>query len=245
MAVKILLTSQKGGTGVSTCTLGIGGALAALGYKTLLVDGDSSGTGLMYISGCTQGSAYTLSDYMGGACRAKQTVLKPQGLQNVYLLPACGCNDGNILARAVTELEGLFDYVLLDTVLAKLSDRAIVVTEPYLPSIKSADRCIGDLRDKGYTKVAVLVNKVSGPLLYEGKILPPAEIAYMLHSELAAVIPEDLSLPLGKCQRATERAFQIAAETVSGKKKSVYKATRNLLGISGFCKRKLRTILSK
>jgi Mrp family chromosome partitioning ATPase len=51
MAIKILLTSKKGGTGVSTLCLGIGGALAGAGSKTLLVDGDKSGNSILLMSG--------------------------------------------------------------------------------------------------------------------------------------------------------------------------------------------------
>lgn len=245
MAVKILLTSQKGGTGVSTCTLGLGGALAAMGQKTLLVDGDESGTGLLCISGCAQSSVYSLGDYKSGACRAKQVVLKPQGIQNLYLLPSNGCSDSSTLLRAVTELEGLFDYVLCDKALSGLCEQALIVTEPYIPSLKSADRCCNLLKDMGCQKVGLFINKVSGALLYEGQILPPVEIAYMLHTELVAVVPEDLSLPLGKCKKATERAFKTAAERISGKKKIIYTATRSVTGLLGFCSRKLRVRLSR
>lgn len=40
MAKKIYLTSFKGGTGVTTCCVGLGRALASLGERVLVVDGD-------------------------------------------------------------------------------------------------------------------------------------------------------------------------------------------------------------
>ena len=40
MAKKIYMTSLKGGTGVTTCCVGLGLALAGIGERTLVVDGD-------------------------------------------------------------------------------------------------------------------------------------------------------------------------------------------------------------
>ena len=61
MAEKILLTSFKGGTGVTTYAVGLGLALASLGERTLIVDGDTR-CGCAEITGdCRDRVVYTIA----------------------------------------------------------------------------------------------------------------------------------------------------------------------------------------
>ena len=71
MARKIYLTSFKGGTGVTTCAVGLGVALAAMGERTLIVDGDFRCCSAAIIGECRDLQVYTLGDYERGACRIK------------------------------------------------------------------------------------------------------------------------------------------------------------------------------
>jgi septum site-determining protein MinD len=242
MAIKIFVTSHKGGTGVSSCCFGLACALSSLGFKTLVADGSSFGTGTFLFFDGEFNPVYTLDDYAKGACRAKQILVNLPMTKNACLLSMAGCFDGSVMDRALKELEGLFDYVLCDETSIKLCERALVITEPYVPSLKSADKCISFLRDGGMSNVSVILNKFNGGLVYEGQILPPTEISYLLHCPIVAVIPEDLSMPLGHFKKITSKAFLQAAENLVGNKPLRLSAYWPV-GVSGFLKRKLRKIL--
>ena len=66
------------------------------------------------------------------------------------------------------------------------------------------------------------------------------EIATLLHLPLRAVIPEDLSMPLGKWKKTTMKAFRAAADTISGKREIILNVLSGYFGINGFIKRKMR-----
>ena len=240
MAVKIYMTNLKGGTGVTTCCIGLGLALARAGERTLIVDGDRFASNALNISGCRNMQVYTLADYEKGACRAKQTLISHHQTLNLTLSSSLGLKDEKFAESAVDELDGLFDYILLDNIAKKKCDSAIIVTEPYLPSIKSSDACKAYLSDSGIKDITLFVNKLNGGQIINGEVMTAQEIASLLHLPLKAVIPEDLSLPIGKWKTSTLRAFKAAAETVSGKGETMCNVLKPYFGINGYIKRKVR-----
>ena len=240
MAKKIYMTNLKGGTGVTTCCVGLGLALAALGERTLIADGDSAGGCALQIGGCANMQTYTLADYAKGACRAKQTLVSHPSCSNISFSSSLGLEDNNAAERAIDELDGLFDYILLDKFVPQKCDSALIVTEPFLPSIKCSDACKARLSDNGIKDKGVIVNKLNGGQIINGEVMTAQEIASVLRLPLKAVIPEDLSIPLGKWKKSTLKAFKTAAENISGKCEDVCNVLRPYFGLNGFIKRKVR-----
>ena len=240
MAVKIYMTNLKGGTGVTTCCIGLGLALAMTGERTLIVDGDRYAANALSICGCPNMQFYTLADYEKGACRAKQTLIPHHRAANLSLSSSLGLSDEKFAEAAVEELDGLFDYILLDNIAKKKCNSAIIVTEPHIPSVKSADACKAMLTDSGIKNVSLFVNKLNGGQIINGDVMTAQEIAALLRLPLKAVIPEDLSLPLGKWKKTTLKAFKAAAETITGKKEYVCNVLKPYFGFNGFIKRKVR-----
>ena len=240
MAVKIYMTNLKGGTGVTTCCIGLGLALARLGERTLILDGDKYAAGALTVSGLHNMQVYTLADYERGACRAKQTLVYHPQAVNLALSSSLGIKNDKFAEAAVVELDGLFDYILLDNIAPKKCNSAIIVTEPYTPSIKSSDACKAQLSDSGIKDISLIVNKLCGGQIIDGAVLTAQEIASVLHLPLKAVIPEDLSLPLGKWKVSTMKAFKAAAETISGKRESLCNVLKPYFGFNGYIKRKVR-----
>ena len=240
MAKKILFTSLKGGVGVTTCALGLGLALSKVGEKTLIVDGDCLCASAVTICGLNSSQFYTLADYEKGACRAKQLLLNNSKESNLYLLPTLGCGKESVLLSALNEVEGLFDYVIADGCAADFCDSAVVITEPYTPSLKSADKCLSNLKDVGFKEVSLIINKYSGALATSGKIISAQEIATLLRTPLTAVIPEDLFLAVGEVKKQTLSAFKMAADNLRGKTKNTFNALKSYSGINGLIKRKMR-----
>lgn len=240
MANKLLITNLKGGCGVTTFCIGLGIALAKSGERTLIVDGDEKcGAGLL-IGGCANMQTYTLADYARGACRAKQTVVAHPKILNLSFMSSAGLSDKGVTGRAVDELDGLFDYILLDRTAAEKSNGALIVTEPYLPSIKCADICRAELSDGGIKNVGLVINKLNGGQIINGEVMTAQEISSLLHIPLRAVIPEDLSVPLGKWKKSTMKAFRAAADTISGRREVICNVLSGYFGINGLIKRKMR-----
>lgn len=240
MAKKIYITSFKGGTGVTSFCAGLGFALAEQGERTLIVDGDiKSGCGLI-AGGLMNRQVYTLADYARGACRAKQTLIMHPDNANLCYCSAMGLKDLSSANRAVADLDGLFDYIILDKIARESAQSALIVTEPYLPSVKSADCCRSTLADSGLKDIALVVNKLCGGQILNGEVMTAQEIAAVLHLPLAAVVPEDLSLAAGGCQKTTYKAYKVAAAALSGKKQAVFSVISRYVGVGGLIKRKMR-----
>ncbi|MDE7380059.1 MAG: hypothetical protein K2N14_03300, partial [Clostridia bacterium] len=85
-----------------------------------------------------------------------------------------------------------------------------------------------------------ILNKVNGGLVFDGAILTPQELASVIHLPLWGVIPEDLTLPVGKIKASTKKAFALAAEVILGKSKKVYGVVKPYVGVGGMIKRKMR-----
>ncbi len=240
MAKKIYMTSFKGGTGVTTCCLGLGLALGEAGERPLIVDGDTKSGCALIMGGLKNMQVFTLADYERGACRAKQTILSHNKTPNLCFMPSLGLKDLSAAVKAVADVDGLFDYVLLDKIAIDICDCAMIVTEPFLPSVKSADCCRSALYDRGIKDIGLVVNKINGGQILNGEIMTAQEIATVLHVPLKAVIPEDLTVSAGKWRSGTQKAFAMAADTLTGKKQSYCNVLKSYAGMSGYFKRKMR-----
>lgn len=240
MAVKIYMTNSKGGVGVTTCCVGLGIALSKLGERTLVLDGDRQCANALYTGGCANMQVYTLADFEKGACRAKQTLVTHPKISNLSFAASTGVKDGLAAGRAIGELDGLFDYILCDKTGADKCDRALIVTEPFTPSVKAADISKAMLNDGGIKDVGLIVNRLNGGLILDGEVMTAQEIAALLRMPLKAVIPEDLSIPLGKWRKATLKAFDLAAALLTGRRESVCNVLKGYTGISGYIKRRVR-----
>lgn len=240
MAKKIYLGSLKGGAGVTTVCVGLGLALAGLGERTLLVDGDARAACAMTVAGLGNMQVYTLADYEKSACRAKQTAFMHPDAHNLHIMPSLGMKNPATIPRAVGEVEGLYDVILLDKAEGVRCDRAAVVTEPYVPSLRAAECLCADLADGGMKGVWVIVNKINGGQVLGGETPSAEQIAKFLRAELLAQIPEDAAIAVGKWRQSTVNAFKAAARAVTGKGGAEFDPLKGYTGLNGYIKRKLR-----
>lgn len=243
MSKVIYVASARGGAGATTCSYRLGCALSECGERTLIVDGDCDCADALTVSGMNGLNVYTLADAEKGACRVKQAILQHNAHLNLFLLPALGCTDAGFVTQAVADASATFDYVLCDECAAGACSKGVVVTEPYPSSIKAADKKIARLKDGGMKEIGLIVNKVNGGLVFDGEIMTPQEIASILRCELWGVVPEDLSLPIGKINRSAEKSFKLTAERITGKGEKVYGVIKPYAGFGGTIKRKLRKLV--
>ena len=240
MARKIYFDSLKGGTGVTTVCVGLGLALAEMGERTLLVDGDCASACAMIVAGLGNMQVYTLADYERAACRAKQAAVCHPKAENFHIMPSLGLKERTLAKKAIEEVEGLYDFILLDKIAPECCSEAMIITEPFLPSVKSSDCCKARLADDGIKDISLIVNRINGGQVITGETLSAEQIAELLRLNLVAQIPEDATISVGRWRQQTVNAFKVAAGTITGKKCDMYDVLRGYMGLNGYIKRKMR-----
>lgn len=205
MGESIVITSGKGGVGKTTTTANIGTALAALGKKVVVVDGDTGLRNLDVLMGLENRIVYTILDALEGRCRLKQALIKDKRFSNLSLLPTAQTRDKNDISpeqmfTLVNELKKEFDYVLIDcpagieqgfenAIIG--ADRAIVVVNPEITSVRDADRVIGKLDAKGLETHELIVNRIDFEMAKKGEMLDINDIIEILSVKLLGVVPND------------------------------------------------------
>lgn len=239
MGVSIVITSGKGGVGKTTTTANIGTALASLGKKVVVIDGDTGLRNLDVLLGLENRIVYTIIDVIEGRCRLKQGLIKDKRFQNLCLLPTAQTKDKDDISpqdmlRIVNELKEEFDYVLIDSpagieqgfenaVIG--ADRAVVVVNPEITSVRDADRVIGKLDAKGLEDHGVIINRLNYEMTKNGDMLDVSDIIETLSIELLGVVPDDKNItvstnkgePIVLDENAISgRAFKNIAKRITG-----------------------------
>ncbi|MCY6485078.1 septum site-determining protein MinD [Clostridium aestuarii] len=205
MSEAIVITSGKGGVGKTTTTANVGTALAGLNKKVVVVDGDTGLRNLDVLMGLENRIVFTLLDVIEERCRLKQALIKDKRLSNLYLLPTAQTRDKNDISpeqmfNLIQELKKEFDYVIIDcpagieqgfenAVIG--ADRAIVVVNPEVTSVRDADRVIGKLDAKGVDNHQLIVNRIDHEMVKRGDMLDVNDILDSLAIKLLGVVPVD------------------------------------------------------
>lgn len=210
MGVSIVITSGKGGVGKTTTTANIGTALASLGKRVVVIDGDTGLRNLDVLLGLENRIVYTIIDVIEGRCRLKQGLIKDKRFQNLCLLPTAQTKDKDDISaeemlKIVNELKEQFDYVLIDSpagieqgfenaVIG--ADRAVIVVNPEITSVRDADRVIGKLDAKGLEDHGVIINRLNYEMTQRGDMLDIPDIIETLSVELLGVVPDDKNITI-------------------------------------------------
>lgn len=205
MGEAIVITSGKGGVGKTTTTANIGTALAAMGKKVVVVDGDTGLRNLDVLMGLENRIVFTLLDVLEEKCRLKQALIKDKRFNNLFMLPTAQTRDKNDvdsekMLSTVNQLKEEFDYVIIDcpagieqgfenAVVG--ADRAIVVVNPELTSVRDADRVIGKLDSKGLERHELVINRLNHEMVKKGDMLDINDILDSLAIKLIGVVPDD------------------------------------------------------
>lgn len=205
MSEAIVITSGKGGVGKTTTTANIGTALASLDKKVVVVDGDTGLRNLDVLMGLENRIVFTLLDAVEERCRVKQALIKDKRFPNLCLLPTAQTRDKNDVSpeqmlNLVKELKEDFDYILIDcpagieqgfenAIIA--ADRALVVVNPEVTSVRDADRVIGKLDAKGLDNHQLIVNRLSYEMVKRGDMLDVNDILDSLAIKLIGIVPID------------------------------------------------------
>ncbi|KOA20175.1 septum site-determining protein MinD [Clostridium homopropionicum DSM 5847] len=205
MSEAIVITSGKGGVGKTTTTANIGTALASLGKKVVVVDGDTGLRNLDVLMGLENRIVFTLLDVIEERCRVKQALIKDKRFPNLYLLPTAQTRDKDEVSpeqmlNLVNELKEEFDYILIDcpagieqgfenAIIG--ADRALIVVNPEVTSVRDADRVIGKLDAKGLDNHQLIINRLNQDMVKRGDMLDINDILDSLAVKLIGIVPAD------------------------------------------------------
>ena len=205
MGESIVITSGKGGVGKTTTTANIGTALAALGKKVVVVDGDTGLRNLDVLMGLENRIVYDIVDVVEEKCKLRQALIKDKRFEELFLLPAAQTRDKSAIneeqMKELTEkLKEEFDYILIDcpagieqgfkNAIAGAS-RAIVVTTAEISAIRDADRIIGLLEASEIKNPELVINRLRPNMVKKGEMMEVEDIVDLLSIDLIGVVPDD------------------------------------------------------
>ena len=201
----IVVTSGKGGVGKTTTSANIGTGLARLGKMVCMIDTDIGLRNLDVVMGLENRIVYNLVDVVEGNCRIKQALIRDRRHPGLYLLPSAQTKDKSAVSpeqmiKVVQHLKEQFDYIILDcpagieqgfqNAIAG-ADRALVVTTPEVSAIRDADRIIGLLEARGFSRIDLIINRMRIDMVRRGDMMSAQDVVDILSIPLIGIIPDD------------------------------------------------------
>ena len=243
----IVVTSGKGGVGKTTTSAAISMGLAVRGYRTAVVDFDVGLRNLDLIMGCERRVVYDLINVIHNEAKLHQALIKDKRVDNLYILPASQTRDKDALTKdgieeVLNRMAEEFDYIICDSpagielgahLAMYFADRAIVVTNPEVSSVRDSDRVLGLLSSKTRraengddpVKEHLLVTRYSPNRVEAGEMLALKDIQDILSIDLLGVIPESEAV-----LRASNMGSPVILDTNSNAGAAYKDAVDRLLG---------------
>ncbi|MBU0894068.1 MAG: AAA family ATPase [Nanoarchaeota archaeon] len=170
MGKTIGVVSLKGGVGKTSVVSALGGAIANLGRKALLIDGNFSAPNLgLHLD--IINPEKTIHDVLGGTIHMKDSIHEIGEL--LHLIPASVSHKSEInpfkLKDKVKSVKKNYDAIILDSspslnqeTLAVMlaSDYILVVTTPDYPTLSMTLKAISLARQRGTPIAGLVLNKV-------------------------------------------------------------------------------------
>lgn len=212
MGTIITITSGKGGVGKSTAVGNIAVGLADKGKKVVAIDFDIGLRNLDMILGLENRIVYDVIDVMEGKCNLNQALINDKKAKNLFFLPASQSKDKTILDKdkvknLLEELRKKFDFVLIDSPAGIESgfehaifcaDRALIVVNPEVSSVRDADRVIGIIDAKSERAKAgaevqkhLIINRIKYDLVKKGEMMNKDDVLHIVAIPLIGLICED------------------------------------------------------
>jgi septum site-determining protein MinD len=247
MAQVVVVTSGKGGVGKTTSTAALGAALAMSGKKVAIIDFDVGLRNLDLVMGAERRVVYDLINVAQGDAKLAQALIRDKRLDTLYLLAASQTRDKEALSekgveRVINELKQQFDWVVCDspagiergaTLAMRHADKAVIVTNPEVSSVRDSDRIIGLLDSKTVKATKgeqvdkhLLVTRYDPARAGRGDMLTVDDVLEILSIPLLGIIPESREIlrasnvgapvTLNNPVCAPARAYSEAAKRLGG-----------------------------
>jgi septum site-determining protein MinD len=212
LAEILVVTSGKGGVGKTTTSASIAMGLARAGKKTAVIDFDVGLRNLDLIMGCERRVVYDFVNVVHGEASLKQALIKDKRFDNLFVLAASQTRDKDALTKEGVEkvLKDLaddgFDFIVCDSpagiekgafLAMYFADRALVVVNPEVSSVRDSDRILGLLQSKtkkaeGGERIAehLLLTRYNPERVEKGEMLSIGDVEEILGLKVIGVIPE-------------------------------------------------------
>ena len=205
MSQVILVSSGKGGTGKTMFTVNMGAMLASKGARVILIDLDMGLRNMDLYLGMESRVVYNIMDVMSGICRIKKAMIKVDGFDSLYFMATSPRRDDRDITPLHMEilcekLSRNFDFIIIDCpagissifdVAIGAADKAVIVTEPEVASLRDADVTERYLLEKGLTDIRIVINKVRVDLMRNHMVPSLADISEMLQGRMVGIIQDD------------------------------------------------------
>lgn len=212
MAEIIVVTSGKGGVGKTTSSASLACGLARRGKKVAVIDFDVGLRNLDLIMGCERRVVYDFVNVVHGEATLKQSLIKDKRFDNLYVLAASQTRDKDALTqegvgKVLKDLaaDG-FEYIICDSpagiekgafLAMYYADRAVVVVNPEVSSVRDSDRIIGLLDSKTHKAESgqnvpafLLLTRYSPARVESGEMLSITDVEEVLGLKAIGVVPE-------------------------------------------------------
>lgn len=165
MKAKVIsIFTQKGGVGKTVSTINISGALAEMGYKTLVLDVDAQANASLVGYAADPDIQYTIVDFINSS---EDPIYSRRGKgDNVYVisgsLELVTPKNRDILKKAIKKVENDFDYILIDCPPQVIKDKELSFGEI---ALYASDYIIcpvecDEFSLDGLTKLIIAINKL-------------------------------------------------------------------------------------
>jgi septum site-determining protein MinD len=168
----IAVISGKGGVGKTTFTANIGAALAGMGQKVLVLDGNLSGANLGLHLGLSNFYPFSLNNVLRGEVSLNHSIYKhPLGFD---IIPA-SLTDIDVNPRrlkyVLADLVEKKDFIIVDAAAGidnevraavEAADKVVIVTNPEVPAVVDALRAKTLAEKNNRTVLGVVLNKSRG-----------------------------------------------------------------------------------
>ena len=209
----IVVTSGKGGVGKTTTSASLAVGLAKRGKKVAVIDFDVGLRNLDLIMGCERRVVYDFVNVIHEECTLKQALIKDKRFDTLFVLAASQTRDKDALSKEGVEKvlkeltdEG-FDYIICDSpagiekgasLAMYFADRAVVVVNPEVSSVRDSDRILGLLSSKtrraelgnGPVEQYLLLTRYNPERVAGGDMMGVDDVKEILGIEVLGVIPE-------------------------------------------------------
>jgi len=224
----------------------IGTGLALKGHKTVIIDFDVGLRNLDLIMGCERRVVYDFVNVINGESNLNQTLIKDKRVENLSILPASQTRDKDALTlegvqKILDELKKTFDFIVCDSpagiekgalMAMYFADRAVVVTNPEVSSVRDSDRILGILQSKTLraekgesVQEHLLLTRYNPERVEKGEMLSVKDVEDILSIPLLGVIPESKAV-----LAASNQGSPVILDDESDAGQAYGDAVRRLLG---------------
>lgn len=247
MSKVLVVTSGKGGVGKTTSTAALGASLATAGERVVVVDFDVGLRNLDLVMGAERRVVYDLINVVQGDAKLSQALIRDKRIDSLFLLPASQTRDKDALTeegveKVMDDLREQFDWVICDSpagiergamLAMRHADKAVIVTNPEVSSVRDSDRIVGLLDAKTVraengenVEKHLLINRYNPSRAARADMLSIDDVLDILSLNLLGVIPEseevlrasNIGAPvtLANALSAPARAYSDAARRLKG-----------------------------